>query len=123
MGNCCRSQASRKKKSDMPQDGGPTPSATLNPTNGLPTPNSEINVQAQSSPLGPSNPHQVTIFIALYDYAARTTEDLNFSKGERLQVIDNSDGDWWFARSLKTGREGYIPCNYVAAERSLDAEE
>ena len=122
MGNCCRSQASRKKKSDMPQDG--QPSAILNPTNGQPTVlNSEINVPSPSSTLGPSNPHQVTIFVALYDYAARTTEDLNFSKGERLQVIDNSDGDWWFARSLKTGREGYIPCNYVAAERSLDAEE
>lgn len=99
--------------------------STINNTNnGQPTQlTTDINAPSRIVATGPSNPHQVTVFVALYDYAARTTEDLNFSKGERLQVIDNSDGDWWFARSLKTGREGYIPCNYVAAERSLDAEE
>ena len=108
----------------MPQN--PQPSAMITTTNGQPTQlRSDVNVAApgSSTGLGPGNTHTVTVYIALYDYAARTTEDLNFSKGERLQVIDNSDGDWWFARSLKTGREGYIPCNYVAAERSLDAEE
>lgn len=120
MGNCCRSKANRDDKSDMPQI---QPSA-MNATNGQPTQlSTDVNVPSPISTMGPSNPHQVTVFVALYDYAARTTEDLNFAKGERLQVIDNSDGDWWFARSLKTGREGYIPCNYVAAERSLDAEE
>ena len=120
MGNCCRSKASRKNKNELPPS--VQPSATLNTTNGQPT-QTEMNASPHNSTIGPSNPHTVTVFVALYDYAARTSEDLNFSKGERLQVIDNSDGDWWFARSLKTGREGYIPCNYVAAERSLDAEE
>ena len=106
----------------MPQNA--QPSFNTNATNnGQPTQiHSDMNAPTPSSNVG-SNPHTVTVFVALYDYAARTTEDLNFSKGERLQVIDNSDGDWWFARSLKTGSEGYIPCNYVAAERSLDAEE
>ena len=122
MGNCCRSKASRQNSKSEPENA--QPSTMLNTSNGQPTqPGSDMNTLTQPSTLGPSNPHQVTVFVALYDYAARTTEDLNFSKGERLQVIDNSDGDWWFARSLKTGREGYIPCNYVAAERSLDAEE
>ena len=116
MGNCCRSKASREKNKREPENA--QPSTMLNTTNGQPTQlNSDMNAPSPPSTLGPSNPHQVTVFVALYDYAARTTEDLNFSKGERLQVIDNSDGDWWF------GREGYIPCNYVAAERSLDAEE
>lgn len=121
MGNCCRSKASRKDKSDMPQIG--QASATNNTTNGQPSQLNSMDINSHSSTVGPSNPHQVLVYVALYDYAARTNEDLNFSKGERLQVIDSSDGDWWFARSLKTGQEGYIPCNYVAAERSLDAEE
>lgn len=119
MGNCCCSNSdgkSKKKQSTNAQ-----PSAEANATNGQPT-QLDMNPGSHNSQIVPSS-HQVTVFVALYDYDARTTEDLNFSKGERLQVIDNSDGDWWFARSLKTGREGYIPCNYVAAERSLDAEE
>uniref|UniRef100_A0A2K5EN74 Tyrosine-protein kinase n=1 Tax=Aotus nancymaae TaxID=37293 RepID=A0A2K5EN74_AOTNA len=65
----------------------------------------------------------VTIFVALYDYEARTTEDLSFKKGERFQIINNTEGDWWEARSIATGRNGYIPSNYVAPADSIQAEE
>ena len=43
--------------------------------------------------------------------------------GETLQIVNNSDGDWWFARSLKNGKEGYIPSNYVAPVKSVEAME
>ena len=46
-----------------------------------------------------------------------------WTAGETLQIINNSDGDWWLARSLKTGREGYIPSNYVAPVKSVQAQE
>ncbi len=36
----------------------------------------------------------VTVFVALYDYEARTTDDLSFKKGERFQIINNTEGDW-----------------------------
>ena len=64
-----------------------------------------------------------TISLALYDYEARTNEDLSFKKGERLQVINTDDGDWWYAKSLVTARAGYIPSTYVAPEKSYEAEE
>ncbi|RXM37213.1 Tyrosine-protein kinase Yes [Acipenser ruthenus] len=32
----------------------------------------------------------VTIFVALYDYEARTSDDLSFKKGERFQIINNT---------------------------------
>lgn len=64
------------------------------------------------------------IFIALYDYEARTTEDLSFDKGEKLEVVNDTDGgDWWQARSLATNNVGYIPSNYVAPQSSLRREE
>ena len=63
------------------------------------------------------------MFVACYRYEARTAEDLSFDKGDRLVVIGGTDGDWWLARSLTTGREGYIPRNYVAAVASYEAEE
>ena len=66
---------------------------------------------------------QGPIFIALFDYDQRTSEDLSFRKGERLEIIDNQDGDWWQARSLDTMREGYIPSNYVAEHKTIQAEE
>lgn len=65
----------------------------------------------------------ITVFIALYDYDARTNEDLSFKKGERLQVVDNTDSDWWLAKSLATHKDGYIPSNYVAPELSVNAQE
>uniref|UniRef100_A0A7N9AZJ5 Tyrosine-protein kinase n=1 Tax=Mastacembelus armatus TaxID=205130 RepID=A0A7N9AZJ5_9TELE len=33
------------------------------------------------------------------------------------------EGDWWLARSLTTGENGYIPSNYVAPSDSIQAEE
>ena len=53
-------------------------------------------------------------FIALFDYDQRISEELSFRKGERLKILDNQVGNWWQARSLDTGREGYIHRSYVA---------
>ncbi|CAO1341843.1 unnamed protein product [Diamesa serratosioi] len=62
------------------------------------------------------------IFVALYDYDARTDEDLSFRKGEHLEILNDTQGDWWLARSKKTRQEGYIPSNYVAKLKSIEAE-
>ncbi|XP_042238397.1 tyrosine-protein kinase Src42A-like isoform X3 [Homarus americanus] len=62
------------------------------------------------------------IFVALYDYDARTDEDLSFRKGEHLEILNDTQGDWWFARSKATKQDGYIPSNYVAKLKSIEAE-
>jgi hypothetical protein len=54
----------------------------------------------------------------LYDYDTRTTEDLSFKKGDLMYIIKNDDGDWWWARLKDSGKEGYIPSNRVAEDRS-----
>lgn len=68
-------------------------------------------------------------FVALFDYQARTAEDLSFRAGDKLQVLDTSHEGWWLARHLEkkgTGLgqqlQGYIPSNYVAEDRSLQAQ-
>lgn len=69
-------------------------------------------------------PPERKIFIALYDYEARTAEDLSFKKGDKLEVVNDKDGgDWWQARSLVSNGVGYIPSNYVAPQTSLRREE
>ena len=34
------------------------------------------------------SPHQGPVFIALFDYEQRTSEDLTFRKGEKLEIIN-----------------------------------
>lgn len=75
----------------------------------------------------PYNPHaqggtEIKIFIALYDYDGRTPEDLSFRKGDELEIIDDKSGDWWLAKSKSTGEQGFIPSNYVARYKSIEAE-
>ncbi|KAI1711052.1 SH3 domain-containing protein [Ditylenchus destructor] len=62
------------------------------------------------------------IFIALFDYDARTDDDLSFKRNEPLEILNDMQGDWWYARSLTTNKVGYIPSNYVAREKSIDAQ-
>jgi len=81
--------------------------------------------EPQPSPPAPETPVAVkSLYIALYDYDARTQEDLSFKKGEILEV-NNEDlaNDWWRARSRDTGGEGFIPSNYVALHETLEAED
>ncbi|KAF5919195.1 hypothetical protein HPG69_003835 [Diceros bicornis minor] len=54
---------------------------------------SSFSVVPSSYPAGLTG--GVTIFVALYDYEARTTEDLSFKKGERFQIINNT---WYFGK-------------------------
>ncbi|XP_030055084.1 LOW QUALITY PROTEIN: tyrosine-protein kinase FRK [Microcaecilia unicolor] len=66
-------------------------------------------------------------YVALYDYQARTTEDLSFKAGELLEVINGEDtqhSGWWHARALGSAhrKEGYIPSNFVAPFKSIEAE-
>nr|3CQT_A Chain A, Proto-oncogene tyrosine-protein kinase Fyn [unidentified] len=64
-----------------------------------------------------------TLFEALYDYEARTEDDLSFHKGEKFQILNSSEGDWWEARSLTTGETGYIPSIYLAPVDRLDYKD
>jgi len=72
-----------------------------------------------------SDPNDVGLglFQALYDYDARTEDDLSFKKGQKLKILNNSDGDWWQAELWGSSQRGYIPSNYVAECQSIEAEE
>uniref|UniRef100_A0A8C5PX89 Tyrosine-protein kinase n=1 Tax=Leptobrachium leishanense TaxID=445787 RepID=A0A8C5PX89_9ANUR len=82
-----------------------------------------VNSSAHTGTLRTRGGTGVTLFVALYDYEARTEDDLSFQKGEKFQILNSSEGDWWEARSLTTGGTGYIPSNYVAPVDSIQAEE
>uniref|UniRef100_A0A3Q2GDJ2 SH3 domain-containing protein n=1 Tax=Cyprinodon variegatus TaxID=28743 RepID=A0A3Q2GDJ2_CYPVA len=82
--------------------------------------------QPSARPL-PSPPGFVegTRYVALFDYTARTADDLTFNTGDVLEVLDSSTGEWWIARAvtgISANTKGYIPANYVAPVESIDAE-
>lgn len=85
--------------------------------------NSLIKDSTFSSPMTrQDSPASQKLFLALYDYDARTDEDLSFKKGDVLEVLNDTQGDWWYARSKISKQEGYIPSNYIAKLKSLESE-
>lgn len=67
--------------------------------------------------------HKRRIVIALYNYTAREDTDVSFVKGDRMEVLDDTESDWWRVIHLTTRQEGLIPWNFVAEERSVNSEE
>lgn len=95
-------------------------------TGTLPNNRSTPNMRAPAPTPAAPRPRQQeasNIFCAIWDYEARTPQDLSFKKGEKLKIVNNNDGDWWQAQSMTSGRLGYIPSNYVVPVESLQSEE
>ncbi|CAG9854909.1 unnamed protein product [Phyllotreta striolata] len=122
MGNCFSSPSTTDRIERNNRGlGGSSIEENVLQTNPIPTPPSEV---ARAPVVNPAEPEQTSarIFVALYDYDARTDEDLSFRKGEHLEILNDTQGDWWLARSKRTRQEGYIPSNYVAKLKSIEAE-
>ncbi|XP_029966560.1 tyrosine-protein kinase Blk-like [Salarias fasciatus] len=69
-----------------------------------------------------SSDNDDTLFVAQHDFKATNDSDLPFKKGDKLKVLQES-GEWWLAKSLITGEEGLIPCNYVVRADTLEVEK
>ncbi|MGH0144307.1 UNVERIFIED_CONTAM: hypothetical protein FKN15_058027 [Acipenser sinensis] len=62
--------------------------------------------------------------VSLYDYTARTVEDLSIQKGERLEII-KEEGDWIYVRKQTEEckeEEGYVPRSFIRLVGSIEAE-
>lgn len=87
MGNCFSSQ-----KQDVDKDKGersiPQHDDHINVANvPQPTPPvSPVPIITENEPIQPNS----KIFVALYDYDARTDEDLSFRKGEHLEILNDT---------------------------------
>lgn len=133
MGNCFTRQRPNTVKKDGTGLSPPNISKEppTSPTTPLQLPSHENVIrEARNGPIPPipeadntgTTTTNAKIFVALYDYDARTDEDLSFRKGEHLEILNDTQGDWWLARSKATKQEGYIPSNYVAKLKSIEAE-
>jgi len=59
---------------------------------------------------------------ALFDFKGASPEDLPFSKGDVLTVVNSSeDPNWWLAKN-RAGKIGMIPANYVEEGTKKEAK-
>ena len=68
--------------------------------------------------MGPSK--KGAIVVALYNYQGSEHGDMTFVKGDVMEIVDDTDPDWWLAKNINSGATGHIPRNYVAFQSSLE---
>ncbi|KAK6057972.1 SH3 domain protein [Cooperia oncophora] len=56
-------------------------------------------------------PGRVRVYRALYDYEARTDQEMSFVEGDLLYVSDSGPNDDWLPASCG-GKKGLVPANY-----------
>ena len=67
--------------------------------------------RGSAPPLPPPPSRSANTVEALFDHEAEEEDELNFSAGDLVEVIDKPDGGWWRGRCH--GKEGLFPSNYV----------
>ena len=80
------------------------------------------------NPVGPAAPVSVPPFknlaIGLYDYAAMSPEELSFSTGDRLDIINDTDKHWlWVRLQADQSKSGFVPRNHVEELTDLSERE
>ncbi|XP_066527612.1 tyrosine-protein kinase Tec [Hoplias malabaricus] len=60
--------------------------------------------------------------VALYDFTATESSDLNLRQGEVYTILHQQDQLWWRARD-KQGNTGFIPSNYVTGVNNIEVNE
>lgn len=74
-------------------------------------PATHVKVLESSSGKSTPAPQPVCQVIAIYNYTAANQEEMSFSRGQLISVLDKSDPDWW--KGEANGVTGLFPTNYV----------
>ncbi len=51
--------------------------------------------------------------IALYDYKAQRSDELDLKKGDEIFVLIKDSPNWWMGEMVYTRKQGYFPATYV----------
>ncbi|KAM3603289.1 uncharacterized protein V6R79_019927 [Siganus canaliculatus] len=82
---------------------------------------SHVKLLGPSSSKSSPSPLPVCQVIAMYDYAAANQDELSFSKGQLINVLDKTNPDWW--KGETNGVTGLLPTNYVKMTTESDPSQ
>uniref|UniRef100_A0A8C5BN66 Intersectin 2a n=1 Tax=Gadus morhua TaxID=8049 RepID=A0A8C5BN66_GADMO len=71
--------------------------------------------------INPSPHPPVCQVITMYDYTAANQDELSFSKGQLISVLDKTNPDWW--KGEVNGVTGLLPTNYVKMTTESDPSQ
>lgn len=57
----------------------------------------------------------------MYDYTAANQDELSFSKGQLISILDKNNPDWW--KGEVGGVTGLLPTNYVKMTTDSDPSQ
>ncbi|XP_043841584.1 intersectin-2 isoform X5 [Dromiciops gliroides] len=84
-------------------------------------PASHVKLLGPGSERGTPASQPVCQVIAMYDYIANNEDELNFSKGQLINVWNKDDVDWW--QGEISGVSGLFPANYVKMTTDSDPSQ
>lgn len=53
------------------------------------------------------------IYVAAYEFRPEEEGELYFKRGDKIEVLDKEDSNWWKGKNLTSGEEGLFPSTYV----------
>jgi hypothetical protein len=128
MGNCIDFTRSTRSKLQSTPSSSPQPIqfTVTNPSASTPSSSGVSSASSSSASAVPTrstneNNNPRLQYVAIFDYDARTKEDLTIRKSDLLEITNKSNQAWWKAKN-ESGHEGWIPSNYVAKRDSLESE-
>ncbi|KAJ3593486.1 hypothetical protein NHX12_005820 [Muraenolepis orangiensis] len=74
-------------------------------------PAAHVTVLGSNSGKSTPAPQPVCQVIAIYDYMAANGDEMSFSKGQLINVLNKNDPDWW--KGELNGVTGLFPTNYI----------
>ncbi|XP_035484514.2 intersectin-2b isoform X2 [Scophthalmus maximus] len=74
-------------------------------------PATHVKILGSNSGKSTPAPLPVCLVIAVYDYSAANKDEMSFSKGQLINVLDKNNPDWW--KGEINGVTGLFPTNYV----------
>ncbi|XP_041831619.1 intersectin-2a isoform X2 [Melanotaenia boesemani] len=82
---------------------------------------SHVKLLGPSSIKSSPSPLPVCQVITMYDYTAANQDELSFSKGQLINILDKTNPDWW--KGEANGVIGLLPTNYVKMTTESDPSQ
>ena len=67
-----------------------------------------------------SSDEEPYICVAISSYDPESDEVLSLHEGEKVEILDDSQDDWWLIRKPQSNREGWVPGQYLRDKTVYD---